>query len=234
MAASTTAATTARQRNGGERQRLLDATALLQQVVRDKGVLDAELSEKERKDLVDATGAVFFSHPEHQRRSRSAANKRAADQQLLKNTGIRRLRHQPKYATPIPLNLVPLPSTPSDTPKTKNSTGHHGMHGKEEEEKGDQEKHQGVPVSTDTERNRKCYVCKASYTSIHHFYDQLCPKNDMCAPLNFRKRGELADLSGKVSATPFWFVHDDALHAHPDGRTTVRSCSFGASETVHP
>ncbi len=181
--------------------------------MRDKGVLDAELSEKERKDLVDATGAVFFGHPEHQRRSRSVANKRAADQQLLKNTGIRRLRNQPRYATPSPLNLVPLPSTPSVTPKTKNSTGHDGVHGEKEEEDNHREKQcEGVSVSTTTECKRKCYVCKAHYTSIHHFYDQLCPDNGMCAPLNFRKRGELADLSGKVSAPQgLAWAHDDIL-----------------------
>src|SRR4029450_4383512 len=32
-----------------------------------------------------------------------------------------------------------------------------------------------------------CYVCKARYTVIHHFYDQLCPA---CAPFNFAKRTE--------------------------------------------
>ena len=41
-----------------------------------------------------------------------------------------------------------------------------------------------------------CYVCKRKYSDIHHFYDQLCPS---CAELNFRKRGELADLRGRVA-----------------------------------
>src|SRR6476619_335926 len=31
---------------------------------------------------------------------------------------------------------------------------------------------------------RNCYVCKRDYTSIHHFYDHLCPE---CAELNFTK-----------------------------------------------
>jgi NAD(P)-dependent dehydrogenase (short-subunit alcohol dehydrogenase family) len=43
---------------------------------------------------------------------------------------------------------------------------------------------------------RNCYVCKRDYTSIHHFYDHLCPE---CAKLNFTKRTELADLSGRVA-----------------------------------
>ena len=41
-----------------------------------------------------------------------------------------------------------------------------------------------------------CYVCKQKYSVVHHFYDQLCPS---CADLNFRKRTELADLSGRVA-----------------------------------
>ena len=41
-----------------------------------------------------------------------------------------------------------------------------------------------------------CYVCKRHYTDLHHFYDQLCPE---CANLNYRKRNETADLSGRVA-----------------------------------
>ncbi|MBA2627294.1 MAG: SDR family oxidoreductase [Gemmatimonadales bacterium] len=43
---------------------------------------------------------------------------------------------------------------------------------------------------------RHCYVCKQAYTTLHHFYDQLCPP---CAELNFRKRTESADLRGRVA-----------------------------------
>ncbi|MFL6247283.1 MAG: SDR family NAD(P)-dependent oxidoreductase [Thermoanaerobaculia bacterium] len=43
---------------------------------------------------------------------------------------------------------------------------------------------------------RHCYVCKEHYQTVHHFYDQLCPS---CAELNFAKRTELADLSGRVA-----------------------------------
>ncbi|MGH3050235.1 MAG: SDR family NAD(P)-dependent oxidoreductase, partial [Gaiellaceae bacterium] len=41
-----------------------------------------------------------------------------------------------------------------------------------------------------------CYVCKQPYVEIHHFYDQMCAG---CAELNFRKRGETADLTGRVA-----------------------------------
>jgi NAD(P)-dependent dehydrogenase (short-subunit alcohol dehydrogenase family) len=43
---------------------------------------------------------------------------------------------------------------------------------------------------------RFCYVCKAPYARIHHFYDSMC---GACGDLNFRKRTELADLCGRVA-----------------------------------
>ena len=43
---------------------------------------------------------------------------------------------------------------------------------------------------------QNCYICKQDYSTIHHFYDQLCPP---CAELNFRKRTESADLRGRVA-----------------------------------
>ncbi len=41
-----------------------------------------------------------------------------------------------------------------------------------------------------------CYVCKVSYTRLHHFYDSMCPS---CAELNYAKRFQTADLSGQVA-----------------------------------
>lgn len=44
--------------------------------------------------------------------------------------------------------------------------------------------------------HRSCYVCKIRYRDLHHFYDQLCPN---CAKLNWDKRLQTCDLSGKVA-----------------------------------
>jgi len=44
--------------------------------------------------------------------------------------------------------------------------------------------------------DRNCYVCKASYRDVHDFYDALCPS---CAILNWEKRNQAADLSGRVA-----------------------------------
>jgi NAD(P)-dependent dehydrogenase (short-subunit alcohol dehydrogenase family) len=43
---------------------------------------------------------------------------------------------------------------------------------------------------------QKCYVCKIPFVKIHHFYDSLCAD---CAELNYRKRFQTADLSGRVA-----------------------------------
>jgi NAD(P)-dependent dehydrogenase (short-subunit alcohol dehydrogenase family) len=46
------------------------------------------------------------------------------------------------------------------------------------------------------ENARRCYVCKAEYTRLHHFYDQLCLS---CGDFNFAKRDPRADLHGRVA-----------------------------------
>ncbi|KAL3805115.1 hypothetical protein HJC23_003343 [Cyclotella cryptica] len=43
---------------------------------------------------------------------------------------------------------------------------------------------------------RSCYTCKIRFRTLHHFYDQLC---ETCAPLNYTKRHQTADMSGKVA-----------------------------------
>lgn len=41
-----------------------------------------------------------------------------------------------------------------------------------------------------------CYVCHKEYTSVHFFYDALCPE---CADFNYKKRFQTAPLDGKVA-----------------------------------
>jgi NAD(P)-dependent dehydrogenase (short-subunit alcohol dehydrogenase family) len=43
---------------------------------------------------------------------------------------------------------------------------------------------------------RNCYVCKAEFTKLHHFYDSMCPS---CADFNYKKRFQTADLKGQVA-----------------------------------
>ncbi len=41
-----------------------------------------------------------------------------------------------------------------------------------------------------------CYICKSPFRAVHVFYDLLCPS---CAALNWQKRHQTADLSGRVA-----------------------------------
>ena len=40
-----------------------------------------------------------------------------------------------------------------------------------------------------------CYICKQKFTTVHHFYDQMCVP---CGDFNYAKRTELADLTGRT------------------------------------
>jgi len=49
---------------------------------------------------------------------------------------------------------------------------------------------------TELNTARSCYVCKAKYTTLHHFYDHLCCD---CGELNFLRRQQTCDLSGRTA-----------------------------------
>jgi NAD(P)-dependent dehydrogenase (short-subunit alcohol dehydrogenase family) len=42
-------------------------------------------------------------------------------------------------------------------------------------------------------RERNCYVCKQSFTTVHRYYDSMC---QTCGDFNYAKREQTADLSG--------------------------------------
>src|SRR5690349_17493352 len=43
---------------------------------------------------------------------------------------------------------------------------------------------------------RSCYICKARFSNIHFFYDNLCPD---CAKLAYEKRTQSSDLRGRIA-----------------------------------
>jgi NAD(P)-dependent dehydrogenase (short-subunit alcohol dehydrogenase family) len=43
---------------------------------------------------------------------------------------------------------------------------------------------------------RNCYVCKAEFFKLHHFYDSMCPS---CADFNYKKRFQIASMDGQVA-----------------------------------
>jgi len=53
-----------------------------------------------------------------------------------------------------------------------------------------------VPPVKTLNRPEHCYICKVPYTELHFFYHMLCPT---CAAFNYAKRGQRADLGGRVA-----------------------------------
>jgi NAD(P)-dependent dehydrogenase (short-subunit alcohol dehydrogenase family) len=54
----------------------------------------------------------------------------------------------------------------------------------------------GKNEELELESPRNCYVCKAVYTKLHHFYDTMCTE---CGDFNYAKRYQTADLTGQVA-----------------------------------
>ncbi|HKE86026.1 MAG TPA: SDR family oxidoreductase [Vicinamibacterales bacterium] len=164
--------------------RLRDAIELLEAIAADHTVLTG-VPDAERKRLLQAVALVYSpDRVERRRMSKIAARQRKAarvrgDQDVLHETGIRTLRRKPVFHTP---NVFPTVSI-GDGFQPRD------VHADPSRPAPDAQS----PESTELQH---CYVCKEKYTTIHHFYDQLCPP---CAALNYAKRGELADLRGRVA-----------------------------------
>jgi len=147
----------------------------------------AELDEELRIRLVTAAGQL--SRPD--RYSRKALGKalararvrarREADRARLEQTGIRTLRREPVFRTPLPKPQW----TALDAPIRDDD-------GEDAWEEAEARRAEGARVETP----RLCYVCKTEFNELHHFYDQMCPP---CAELNFAKREQTADMRGRVA-----------------------------------
>ena len=154
-------------------EQLRAAIQILERAASDRMLL-SQISQEEYSRLLKAAGQVFLPDPRERRRfvkSRMRQRKEEKEQRtqgVLNQTGIRELRRRPVYTTPMPL---PPPSI-------------------EPQEITDD------PDFRDAVEPLNCYICKRQYSTLHHFYDQLCPT---CADLNFHKRTELADLRGRVA-----------------------------------
>jgi NAD(P)-dependent dehydrogenase (short-subunit alcohol dehydrogenase family) len=154
-------------------QQLKATIDLLEKVAVDRAAL-GQLSDSDRARLSSAAQKIFFpdfSERRRQVRARSRARKAERAERLqsrLNQTGIRASRREKVFLTP---NVFP----PGDF--------------KQHEVTDDPEFREAIEP-------QNCYVCKQDYTTVHHFYDQLCPA---CATLNFQKRTETADLKGRVA-----------------------------------
>ena len=159
-------------------ERLRAATQLLEQIARDANII-AALPSADRERLHQAVARVH--NPDHVARrelrraavrERSAAKTRESEA-VLHETGIRALRRKPVFTAPS--FFLPPGFSAQDITALEDGSRQ---------------------ADRDAGELRHCYVCKQKYQLIHHFYDQLCPA---CAPLNYSKRTEMADLRGRVA-----------------------------------
>ncbi len=155
--------------------RVAAAAELLESLIADRSLLNG-LPLDARTRLLAAAGSVYEPDVEARRRQikterrRRKADKSLRDQEILSETGIRSLRAKPVFTTPDA--FAPL------SPRWD-----------EIDDVDDDERRESIePLH--------CYVCKQRYSLIHGFYDQMCPA---CAEFNYAKRGETADLSGRVA-----------------------------------
>lgn len=165
-------------------RRIREAADLLQELAADRSLL-SHGSDADQRRLIHAAGEVWTPDPAQRRAltkaraKRRAEEARATEEATLNQRGIRKLRRRPTFTTP---NIYP-PVEPEALPPARNEA----VDGKSREIEADG----GVEVD-----RQHCYVCKEPFYELHHFYDQLCPP---CAAFNFAKRGELADLGGRVA-----------------------------------
>lgn len=156
---------------------------VLRHVAEDRALL-AEIGDEERQRLLRYASQVALPDRGSRRRLRKAFHKRSqaeqeelrqADEHLLANTGIRRqysVRQLKKAEPPAPTN--PEPADPGEEASLRST---------------DEQ-----PPKLKLERC--CYTCKKRYREVHHFYDALCPE---CAELNWDKRNQTCDLSGRYA-----------------------------------
>ncbi len=149
------------------------ATELLQQIVADRALL-AHLTPEDRTRLIQAAGHVYSPDNRSRRRLIKARAR-------LSKVGRVTTDEKKLNGTGIrKLRRQPVFNTPNVFPPPDFS----------------QVDVDPEPEFREAIEPQLCYVCKTDYSVIHHFYDQLCPP---CAELNFTKRTELADLTGKVA-----------------------------------
>ena len=123
---------------------------VLEEVAADRGALSA-VGADARTRLQKLAGEVARPDLKQRKQLQRALLKkerderRAHDEDLRAQTGIRTLRAQPVFHAPPPALLAPAPPQEG-----------------------------AAPAAGELHGERKCYVCKRAYTALHGFYDQLC------------------------------------------------------------
>ncbi|MFN9758432.1 MAG: SDR family oxidoreductase [Planctomycetota bacterium] len=173
------------------------ALAFFEAALADRGVL-IHLDEDLRRRLLETAGRVARPDPWQKReflreaRRQRKEQKRAEDERKLSSTGIRKLRREAVFLTPPALPAPVAPGGDIDeelaarAAAPADAAGHAG---------------DAAPSSPAAEPRvvrdeRNCYVCKTTFTALHHFYDSMCQR---CGDFNYGKRQQTADLRGRVA-----------------------------------
>jgi NAD(P)-dependent dehydrogenase (short-subunit alcohol dehydrogenase family) len=151
-------------------ERLRAATILLEEIVADRALL-AEIDVDERNSFLQAAGRVSRPDVIDRRRLLKVSKRKRKAERVQREESV-------LAETGIRrLRRAPVFTTPNYFPPPEDSQ-------------------ESAPFFRASGEPLNCYICKKDYSAIHHFYDQLCPE---CAAFNFAKRGELADLTGRVA-----------------------------------
>src|SRR5579859_3078737 len=154
-------------------EQLRAAIQILEKAAANHSLLSG-LSPEEYSRLVKAAGEVIVPDPKEKRRFvKARIRQRKAEKVQREQQVLNQTGIRQSRRRPVFTTPNPLPAPAIEPQEVENDPDFH-----------------------DVIEPQHCYVCKQHYSNLHHFYDQLCPK---CADLNFRKRTELADLSGRVA-----------------------------------
>jgi len=154
-------------------EQLRAAIQVLEKAAADRTLM-AGLAPEEYARLLKAAGDLFSPDPREKRRFvKARIRQRKLEKLQREQTILNRAGIRELRRRPVFITPNPLPAPRVQMDQNENQ-----------------------PDSGETLEPQHCYVCKRHYSAIHHFYDQLCPE---CADLNFRKRTERADLTGRVA-----------------------------------
>ena len=79
---------------------------------------------------------------------------------------------------------------------------------------------------------RQCYVCKEAFSTLHHFYDTMCPD---CGDFNYAKRFQTADLTGQfalVTGSRLKIGYHITLIMLRAGATVIATTRFPADSAI--
>jgi NAD(P)-dependent dehydrogenase (short-subunit alcohol dehydrogenase family) len=188
--------------------KLRDVIEFLEQLGANMGQL-AELDEPVRVRLVSAAGQL--ARPDrYQKKALGKALHRAhkqarkdADQAVLNQTGIRLLRKETVFKTPLPRPDMALESRGDDEQADAWAEAEATRYGRDSsatrygrDSSANRPPDEVVAEGPRVQESRLCYVCKSYFNELHHFYDLMCPA---CATLNWEKRNATADLRGRTA-----------------------------------